>query len=531
MKSRMKNLINSVIFLFLISSTISYIGQSQEQKEAKLHEEVYVIVKLIEVYVTDRQGEPIKDLSSSDFIVKKDNEVVPISYFERREININVEEKVEKIKEKDRVVEQGRKFLFLFDFAHNTPKGIKLLKKASLYLLSQLQPRDKIGIVTYSATKGLTVHEYFTNDHEKIEKVINEFETKEICGRAEIMDEYLKDLWEDEMPLGPTIKKERSDSYPFERANARAQLLHFCNSLRKLALFLRYIPGYKHIVLFSVGPYQDLIYGKAFSNVDFGFLSPPPQYRSEFYGETSLRQEYERMAKEFSSSNCIIYSVNTEGLPEGKALALGTSQKGEHSLLRLSQITGGKYYPNTEDLRPAVEDIAKRTSFYYVIGIPVKEEMDGKFHRIEVKVRRKGVRVHAPSGYYNPKPFKEYTEFEKFLHLVDTALSEKPLFGEVKEFPLSLNLIDRDKNIFELSFDILKEDYKGEEGEVFTIFFDSKKEIIKVRRERFRLSEDAESFSYKRVIEIPSEAEEIRVVIRDLQSGRAMRGIAKLRRQ
>jgi hypothetical protein len=352
---------------------------------------------------------------------------------------------------------------------------------------------------------NLRVHEYFTNDFLSLSETIKGIGTKEMIGNTA----QLQNFWE--------IEEENEDWKSLRKQEKRYEILNFSHTLKKLAQSLRYIQGTKHVILFSNGLPSKIIYGS-------------PSLRDSYeWGDSALREVFESTAKEFSNANSIIYSVNIEGVPDSFSLSLWVAESGEHSLLRLSQITGGKYYPNTEDLRPAVEDIAKRTSFYYVIGIPVKEEMDGKFHRIEVKVRRKGVRVHAPSGYYNPKPFKEYTEFEKFLHLVDSALSEKPLFGEVKEFPLSLNLIDREKNIFELSFDILKEDYKGEEGEVFTIFFDSKKEIIKVGRERFRLGEDAESFSYKRVIEIPSEAEEIRVVIRDLQNGRAMRGVVKLR--
>ncbi len=523
----MKPYWKSSILAFLLCFNLLYSWQILQQNELKLHEEVHVIVKLTEVFVMDKKGEPVKDLSSSDFTILKDGRIEPIAYFERKGIAFNIEENAEITEEKDAMDIEGRKFFFIFDFGHNTPKSVELSKKTSLYLLSQLQLIDRISIISYSQSKGLTMHEYLTNDHEKIRKIIEGFGKKEIVGRAEIMDKYLEELWEEEIPLGPCIQKAGRTGQipPFEKANARAQLLHFCSLLKKLALSLRYIQGYKHVILFSVGPYQDIIYGQGFSNIDLGFV--PIRYSREFYGDFSIIQEYESMAKEFASSNCLIYSVNTEGLPEGKALSLGIAQKGEHSLVRLSQITGGKYYPNSEDLRPAVEDIAKRTSFYYVLGIPVKEEMDGKFHKIEVKVKRKGVKVHAPLGYYNPKPFKEYSDFEKFLHLVDSAFSEKPLFGEVKEFPINLNPLEREKRTYEIFFEIPKDDFQGE-GEIVLIFFNSAKEIIKIRRERFHLKSEADRLLYKRVIEFPSNTSELRVVIRNISTGRTMRGIGKV---
>lgn len=224
----------------------------------------------------------------------------------------------------------------------------------------------------------------------------------------------------------------------------------YSSALTKLSRVLSYIPGNKHIIFFSTGIDASIIYEekKIFAPEHSGA-------RTKFVIPNRVLVDfYEKMAKEFSSSNCLIYTLNTEGIPKSWALVSGLAESGEHSLVRLSQLTGGKYYPNTEDLRPAMEDIAKRTSFYYVLGIPVKEEIDGKFHKIEVKVKRKGVKVHAPTGYYNPKPFKEYTDFEKFLHLVDCAFSERPLLQEVKEFPMSLTPIDPKKNIFEISFEI-----------------------------------------------------------------------------
>lgn len=59
------------------------------------------------------------------------------------------------------------------------------------------------------------------------------------------------------------------------------------------------------------------------------------------------------------------------------------------------------------------------------------------------------------------------------------------------------------------------------------IFFDSKKEIIKVKREKVEISQ-AERFTYKRVIEIPLDTEEVRVVVRNLSTGRSLRGIKEI---
>ncbi len=65
------------------------------------------------------------------------------------------------------------------------------------------------------------------------------------------------------------------------------------------------------------------------------------------------------------------------------------------------------------------------TGSYYVLGYRITEQWDGRFHDIKVKVKRKGCEVRAQSGYFNPKPYGEYTKLEKELHLYDLALNER----------------------------------------------------------------------------------------------------------
>jgi len=38
---------------------------------------------------------------------------------------------------------------------------------------------------------------------------------------------------------------------------------------------------------------------------------------------------------------------------------------------------------------------------------------DGRFHEVRVEVKRPGCQVRAQSGYFNLKPFHDYTDLEK----------------------------------------------------------------------------------------------------------------------
>ena len=54
---------------------------------------------------------------------------------------------------------------------------------------------------------------------------------------------------------------------------------------------------------------------------------------------------------------------------------------------------------------PLLKQMVQDASAYYLLGYaPVLTPVDGKFHKIDVKVRRKGVRALARHGYWAPRP-------------------------------------------------------------------------------------------------------------------------------
>jgi VWFA-related protein len=83
---------------------------------------------------------------------------------------------------------------------------------------------------------------------------------------------------------------------------------------------------------------------------------------------------------------------------------LGTSPLGGADVLqRLYRETGGRAIVNANEPRKRLTQIIGDASAYYLLGYtPLRDMADGKFHRIEVKVRRPGARVLARRGYWAP---------------------------------------------------------------------------------------------------------------------------------
>jgi hypothetical protein len=63
--------------------------------------------------------------------------------------------------------------------------------------------------------------------------------------------------------------------------------------------------------------------------------------------------------------------------------------------------TGGRTVLNTNTPWAAVPSIFAESATYYLIAIqPRHTAADGSYHRLEVKVNRRGVQVRAREGYY-----------------------------------------------------------------------------------------------------------------------------------
>ena len=76
----------------------------------------------------------------------------------------------------------------------------------------------------------------------------------------------------------------------------------------------------------------------------------------------------------------------------------------QDSLRTLADETNGFAAVNSNDFGSAFERIVSDNSAYYVLAYyPPSNKRDGKFHRIEVRTSRPGLRVRARRGYAAPK--------------------------------------------------------------------------------------------------------------------------------
>lgn len=226
------------------------------------------------------------------------------------------------------------------------------------------------------------------------------------------------------------------------------------------------------------------------------------------------------MLRELQTSNVAVHALYTGGI------TLSDWLTGAWTLAKTSYDTGGQYWLNMYNYEPFVEKVSTSTGSYYVLGYPVSETWDGKYHRIRVTVKRPGCDVRAQFGYFNPKPFSDYTDLEKTIQLVDLALADKPLSQTPDRFEMAALPFSPDPagNLVFACW-VPREKLKKIEGkkvEVVNLVFNPADEIVELRRSEEDLTKVGAFGAYLlSVLAVPPGAYKCRIVMRNLETGAA----------
>jgi VWFA-related protein len=525
-----------------------------------LQYEVAVTLKLIQVYVTDKKGNPVPDLTMDDFAVFDDGRRMTLSEFERHAVA-----PLGPLPAPAAGLAPGsgkspppltRKFFLFFDFTFNNQRGIVKSKEAALHFLdTEVRPDDEVALVSSSMVRGLRFHEYLTTDHRKIREALAAVDGRRISGRAQdIEEEYWMHVGEALAILGDawSVFLGKPPHFDWQRQESKAVVLSYLCRLTDLAKALRLIKGEKHFLYFSSGIPTSMIYGNQVGNPNF------PLQASKFdAGDYVLRSANENLLKELAASNCVVYAFDTRESAKVPSLFaydditmstgirdifsdMGVFQStnsvfrderttGLDALKRMSDVTGGKYYSNINMYERNLSQVQARTGAYYVLGYSISAPWDGRYHEVRVEVKRKGCEVRAQTGYFDPKPFREYSDLEKELHLFDLALNERSDLRTPSSVPLSALIYEagaagRVELVSRLPAHVLPGSLKRA-VEFVLLGFDDQDNLADLQRARFDLTRCQQSelvFSAGAAL-APGDYR-FRLVVRDLETGASALG-------
>jgi VWFA-related protein len=340
----------------------SVAGLSQAPPPAEFAEELTVEEVLLDVLVTDRQGNVIVGLGKDDFVVQEEGKPVALTsvtfYSSRRLVG------GDPLPETAVREELANRYfvVFLHDQRDQLPaltsQQMQAARAMRQWAREHVGARDYVAVVGYDV--NLRLYSDFTSDPAAVERAIEDALRRRHRGGN----------WPSRRPAGeaPSLLRGLPQGGP-----TAGRSVH--HGLRQVAEALGPLQGRKNLLLFSVG----------FGEVDeFGTWSPDPRY-------------YDPMMEALNDNNVAVYAVDLVPTAAGGAAQERTLND---SLSRLADDTGGRYYLNFNSFAAPLAAVAEENTGYYLLSYQsAHPARRSGFREVDVRTRHPGFQVRARKGY------------------------------------------------------------------------------------------------------------------------------------
>ncbi len=413
--------------LFLAAAAAAQEGTTvQDGLEAPqvFFDTVRVDVVNVDVYVTDSKGQRVTGLSAQDFEISEDGRPVEITNFYAVEDGrpteppaeaagpVAAEPPAEPRLEPRRlsVPEDQRLHLVLyFDNQFLRPfNRNRVVKRVREFLRTRVGPEDQVMLVTYD--RELHRRHPFTTNMLAISESLDDILT--VTGSAVSTETARRDAMR-------RIERAESLSEAWSHADFYAKSRHHelglsIDALKKLVGSLAGLPGRKALLYVSDGlpmtAGEDIFYliDERFTTQSAGKLQA---------NRYSARRRFRELIAQANANRVTFYTLEAAGLDFHSSLSAeqrgsGAVTGGSHidvdfvrdtnhqtTLMMMARDTGGLATFNSNNITGALDRMAADFGSYYALGYQPARREEGRYHRIEVKVKRRGLKVRHRNGY------------------------------------------------------------------------------------------------------------------------------------
>jgi VWFA-related protein len=352
----------------------------------------------VDVIVTDRQGKPVADLTPDDFEIKeagKPQKVEAFKYisiddtqdadpaYTRQILSISDQER-ETANENNRII-----VILLDDYHVRKGNGMRIRERLAQWV-STLSSHDLVAVLYPLTPINATT---FSRNHDGTADAIMHFD-----GRK--YDYTPRNAYEERYQNQPPQMQEqmRNDLV----ISALYGACTYMGSLRE---------GRKTLLYVSEGMAGTLPVGVATSGSMYGRGSVTATGQTQqFFNSADLLNRMREVFTVAARTNTSVYTLDPRGLATGEFdLGDNVSSQEDRAILNestdmlrtLSDQTGGRAMVNRNDPMPDLRQMIKDVSSYYLLGYTsTVGAHDGKFHEIQVRVKRPNVDVRARKGYW-----------------------------------------------------------------------------------------------------------------------------------
>ncbi len=287
----------------------------------------------------------------------------------------------------------GRRLIvLLFDTSSMQPDDVqRAVDSANKYVSTSMTDADLVAVATIGSS--LQVLTDFTAERETVAAALAKLGYTEGTATA---PPGASTVATDEADAAADDTTESADAAELDMFNNDLRL----RALRALAESLAPIEQRKAILYFSAG-----------------------MQRSGEDNQVELRAAINAAVR----ANVSIYPVDSRGLQavvpggdathasgrgsslfsgRGVAQQFSTLAAQQETLTSLASDTGGRAFTDTNDMTEAFARVSKDLSAYYLLGYSsTNPAKDGRFRRIQVRVKRDGLHVESRAGYYAERDF------------------------------------------------------------------------------------------------------------------------------
>jgi len=353
----------------------------------------------VDAFVTDAQGSPVSGLTKDDFELFEDGKRQDVAAFslvnipiERAERPLFAEAPVEADVQTNEHIE-GRIYLLVLDDLHTDATRTPRVKSAARRFIENNFGTNDLAAVVFTGRSG--DGQDFTNNPRLLVAAIEKFNGRKL--RSATLNRI----------EGARVNPETGSLEPgddFEQMDRAFRARSMAASVRKLAEFMSGVRGRRKAMLL-IG-----------EGVDYDIYEATGQLGAT--ASSVLLDTHDAVAAA-TRGNVSIYALDPRGLinADGELIEVsGTigdaNAQSTQNSLRLSQdslrvlaaSTGGFAAVNRNDLDSAFDRIVVENSSYYMLGFySTNERRDGRFRKLEVRMKRPGLRVRNRSGYYEAR--------------------------------------------------------------------------------------------------------------------------------
>jgi hypothetical protein len=400
-------------FSFFVVETGLLVAQTGQTEDDILHHEVQVNAQVVPIFAVDKKGNPVYDLKEEEIILYINRKPYKILQFMNYQLEMEKEAVGKKkakakkepvtpvmheVKRKPRIEALERMNFIILDGIANNMIGVRNAKKLAMGIVKSGGPGDSFIILKASPRVGLKYaigpEKDKTKLHQTLEKIYQDPRWMLMIPRGVFRRMLYNDGHNLEMEAQSLIMS-RFEERTFIK-EYRRELRRLSRSLQDLKYALKTIRFPKTIFFVSGAIQQMAGELKVINQSDISIIT---------YYETM-----KEAAVSINKGGSVLFLINP--IPE--------TYKIKKAISIMSKISNAKCIYGS-DIDDVLKKVKKNTAAYYELAFYITPELGENF-RINIKCKRKGVKINTLQYGEKPRPYAEMEEPQKKLFALNVVL-------------------------------------------------------------------------------------------------------------